>query len=134
MTVEMSPDDQWCEEHWAYVLSTIEGPIPINGILATIRIFTEWMTETVQRLGDEFPDPDDADAIMALVRDAVPLCCTLGDERLGAIYSTCVVPTKYRRLHPRIGHMLHMQEEAGALIVGSPEQAAVFGASNPSLN
>lgn len=123
--IEVDPETQWCPDHWERVLSTMVGPEPVNGLLATIRIFKEWMSDLAADMGNTFPSADEAERAMSLFMRDCPLCCHLGDERLQAIYSTCIVPARFRRMGLREGHLLHMQEEIGAMVIEAPSSVDI---------
>lgn len=129
--VQVNPSDQWCDDHWADVLSTMDGPDPINGILATIRIFKEWMRERAE--ADTLPPGYMPDAINAVFIEDCPLCCKIGNDKLEAILATCIVPERFRQMEIREGHILHMQEEVAAVIVEMPSTSDALPIPSPTV-
>lgn len=111
---EMMSDGQWCELHWSAVRQSIEqGVEPINGILASALLFTEWFTQKTQELGEAMPSPTDDDGVTAmntLMAREAPLCCRLGDTVMGRIFRESVLPEEYRHLPVRQGHEMHMTD------------------------
>lgn len=94
----------------------MDGPLPVNGILATKMLLEVWLRRSIEQMGDAFPPPERPEAVQALIEAASPLCCRLGDQVLDDIKAQCILPERYRRMPPRIGHSLHMQEATGAIV------------------
>lgn len=111
---------QWCHQHWDAIRITMDGPLPVNGILATKMLLETWLRRTYEQMGDAFPPANQPEAVQALIDAASPLCCRLGDQVLDDIKSKCILPERYRRMHPRLGHSLHMQEVTGAIVHEGP--------------
>lgn len=124
--IAVDPSKQWCEVHWAGVLESImDKEEPINGFVATIEIFYEWLRIKSAQMGDAFPKDGEARRMMALFEEDAPLCCAIGQDKLDAILSTCVLPERYRRMDVQTGHLLHAQERLGVIIGMDPSEMEV---------